>query len=169
MESTEAWRPVVGYEGLYEVSDHGRVRSIPRVDSRGRRIRGGILALTRAPSGHVGVKLSRGGVYERGKVHRMVLTAFIGPAPEGHEALHGDGDPANNRLENLRWGTRSENIRDSVRHGTHFWAKKTHCPQGHPYSPTNTHMTSDGRRMCKECGRTQLRNRRSRARERKAV
>jgi len=38
-----------------------------------------------------------------------VLEAFVGPAPEGHEGLHGDGDPANNRLDNLRWGTRSEN------------------------------------------------------------
>jgi hypothetical protein len=50
-------------------------------------------------------------------VHRLVLEAFVGPCPEGMEACHNNGDPADNRLENLRWDTRSANAKDKVRHG----------------------------------------------------
>lgn len=51
-------------------------------------------------------------------VHRLVLEAFIGPCPDGQQALHGDRDTANNRLTNLRWGTPAENAADKYRHGT---------------------------------------------------
>ena len=51
-------------------------------------------------------------------VHRLILEAFVGPCPEGMEACHNDGDPENNRPENLRWDTRAENCRDKIRHGT---------------------------------------------------
>jgi hypothetical protein len=52
------------------------------------------------------------------RVHTLVLLAFVGPCPDGMECLHGDGDPANNALSNLRWGTHKENVEDAVRHGT---------------------------------------------------
>lgn len=51
-------------------------------------------------------------------VHRLMLDAFIGPAGEGQEALHANGDPIDNRLENLSWGTRSQNVADAIKHGT---------------------------------------------------
>lgn len=158
------WRSVAGYEGIYEVSSDGRVRSLRRMDRVGRRVGGRELSIHTHPSGHQMVKLSKNGIYKQAKVHRLVLIAFAGPPPDGCEALHNDGDPANNRVENLRWGTRSENVRDRVRHGTHFWANKTHCPQGHAYDKANTHTTSDGRRMCRECLRTRARNRRAQIR-----
>lgn len=148
---SEVWKAIPGHEGRYEVSDLGRVRSLPRLDRRGRRIRGRILAIVVQPSGHHSVKLCLDGDYENAKVHRLALLAFVGQPPAGHEGLHGDGDPSNNALTNLRWGTRSENLRDSVRHGTHHWAAKTHCPQGHPYDDENTYKTSAGRRMCRTC------------------
>lgn len=148
---TERWRSLPDYEGLYEVSDLGRVKSLSRLDRKGRRVRGRLLSITTHPSGHKQVKLSRDGVYRQGKLHRLVLIAFVGPPPPACEVLHGDGDPANNRLSNLRWGSRSENLRDRVRHGVHHQAVKTHCPQRHPYDTTNTYLTSDGRRMCREC------------------
>ena len=163
MTDAEEWRPVAGYEGIYEVSSRGRVRSLPRVDSRGRRNRGRYLAVINHPSGHKQVKLSREGTSKPGKLHRIVLIAFMGPPPPGCEVLHGDGDPGNNALSNLRWGTRSENLRDAVRHGTHYWAIKTHCPQRHPYDDENTYRASDGRRMCRECLR--IRNREARAKK----
>jgi hypothetical protein len=63
--------------------------------------------------------------------HTLVLRAFRGPAPEGHESCHGNGVRNDNRLENLRWGTYRENHHDSIRHGTkphgsrHYNAKLT--------------------------------------------
>lgn len=163
MTEIEEWRSLPGYEGVYKVSNLGRVKSLARVDNRGHRVRERILSQWPHPSGHISVKLSLNGCHRLGKVHRLVLMSFVGPPPEGHEALHGDGNPANNRLENLSWGTRSENIYDRVRHGTHHMAVKTHCPQGHPYDDVNTYITRDGkRRMCRSCLR--IRNVRDRAR-----
>lgn len=51
-------------------------------------------------------------------LHRLLLEAFVGPCPPAHEALHINGDRLDNRLENLRWGTRKENVADAIRHGT---------------------------------------------------
>ncbi len=117
MQSTEKWLPVVGYEGLYEVSDRGRVRSLDRIDPLGRPRSGRVLI----PTGlkHVHVTLSVAGKKTQQAVHRLVLEAFAGPCPEWHEALHGDDDPKNNHLSNLRWGTRAENRADAVRNGRH--------------------------------------------------
>lgn len=119
---TEIWKPAVGYEGQYEVSIKGNVRSVDRVvlccgevkgqylsRKKGRNLRPG-----RMPSGHLSVALGKGNSV---CVHSLVLTTFIGEAPPKHECLHINGDPADNRLENLRWGTRSENIFDAIRHG----------------------------------------------------
>lgn len=124
---TERWLPVVGFEGLYEVSDMGRVRSLDRVlpyervDQYSgrvlqidRRRRGQLLQPGRKPSGHVSVALGRG---QSRDVHVLVLEAFVGPCPEGKEALHGNDVGNDNRLANLRWGTRSENVFDAIRNG----------------------------------------------------
>ncbi len=120
----EEWRPVVGYEGQYEVSDLGRVRSLDRVVPRRKgdkvwpmKRRGQLLRPGTMKSGHLIVVLGSG-AKTNALVHHLVLKAFVGPRLPGHESLHGDGDPANNRPGNLRWGTRAENIQDSIRHGT---------------------------------------------------
>jgi hypothetical protein len=76
------------------------------------------------PSGYHYVTLSTvgrgGGGGNRGRdyVHKIVLTTFVGPRPKGMECRHLNGDRGDNRLENLRWGTRMENLADMVRHGT---------------------------------------------------
>lgn len=120
------------------------------------------------------MKLSRDGNYKQGRVHQLVLIAFAGPAPAGCEVLHNDGNPGNNRLANLRWGTRSENLYDRVRHGVHHHAIKTHCPQNHPYDAANTYVCKGGRRHCKTClrernhARRQARNARRRELRREA-
>ena len=105
----EIWKAIPGYEGLYEVSDQGNVRTFRR-GANGRLLKPG-----RMPQGHLSVALGRGNSQ---CVHKLVLLAFVGPAPDRHECCHNNGNPADNRLENLRWGTRSDNIRDAVRHGT---------------------------------------------------
>jgi hypothetical protein len=118
-ENGERWLPVVGFEGRYEVSDHGRVRSLDRVqdtETGPRQYRGKAIQPGTVKSGHRLVVLGKG---NSRLVHALVLSAFVGPRPAGYDTLHGDGDPANNRLTNLRWGTRSENMQDAVRHGVH--------------------------------------------------
>jgi hypothetical protein len=99
-------------------------------------------------------------------VHHLVLEAFVGPRPAGHEAAHGDGDKTNNALANLRWATPKENAADRYRHGTvlfgtrHPLGRKTSCERGHPFDDANTRR-SDGRRVCRECERYRKRARRA--------
>jgi hypothetical protein len=68
--------------------------------------------------GHLAVCLVRGGRKHTRHVHRIVLEAFVGPYPEGLECCHNDGDPANNRLDNLRWDTHQATMDDMLRNGT---------------------------------------------------
>jgi hypothetical protein len=114
----ERWLSVPGWPG-YEVSDFGRVRSF-----RGRC--GGTMSASPHPmnprpgsDGRIVVRLRNGPGRQRVVgPHVLVLEAFVGPRPEGMEGCHDDGDARNNRLDNVRWDTRSENIRDMLRHGT---------------------------------------------------
>ncbi|MBQ9917779.1 MAG: NUMOD4 motif-containing HNH endonuclease [Microbacterium sp.] len=144
--------PVAGYEGEYEVSDLGRVRSLPRLDARGHRLRGRMLRATGSP--YLSVSLCQEGVPRTMQVHRLVLEVFVGPCPESCEALHGDSNPRNNRLTNLRWGTRAENNRDIVLAGHHPGRRKTTCPLGHPLIAPNLRRADArrGHRACRACG-----------------
>jgi len=151
---TETWRPVADYEGAYEVSDLGRVRSIARITSHGHRRRGVTLKPVPMPSGYLIVNLWWANQPRIWLIHRLVLIAFVGLQPDGMEALHRDGDPGNNTLSNLRWGTHSENQLDQVAHGTHANAAKDRCREGHLFDDANTY-TYPGRnkRGCRACRR----------------
>lgn len=156
MASIEAWLPVVGWEGLYEVSDQGRVRSLPRTVAFGNRTRvapSRILKPGRDLHGVLYVHLANGERRKVLRVHKLVLEAFVGPCPEGMEGCHYDDDNENNRLFNLRWDTRSANQYDQVRNGKHANARKTHCKWGHEYTPENTKVGKNGGRWCRECKR----------------
>lgn len=140
------WRPIPGYPG-YEVSDEGSVRS-----SKYRQPR--LLKPTTNPqTGYKQVYLRADGRTHTWRVHALVLLAFVGPRPEGDvQVRHLDGDRLNNRLANLAYGTRSENMRDAVEHGTHYWARQTHCAAGHEYTPANTYVQPGrNRRACRTC------------------
>jgi hypothetical protein len=114
VEETEHWLPVVGYEGFYEVSDLGRVRSVPHRDGQGRFHQGRIRRPQWSGQGkYQALFLSMNGVLKQRYVHALVLEAFVGPAPGGMECLHGDDDKTNNRLENLTWGTHAQNQKDA--------------------------------------------------------
>ena len=112
-DGAEQWRPVQGTQGRYEVSDHGRVRS----HTRGRTT---ILAGTAQGAGYraIGVTAEPGGKATTELVHRLIALTFLGepPTPEHTDVRHLDGNKDNNRLENLAWGTRSQNMQDVVRH-----------------------------------------------------
>lgn len=124
-QGSEAWRPVVTFEGYYEVSDFGRVRSIDRTLSSGRHRRGKMLSPKTSKSGHQSLCLCRGGTKSWHGVHRIVLTAFKGPPPAlGMEGEHNNGIPSDNRLGNLRWDTPKGNAADRVIHGTEMFGMK---------------------------------------------
>jgi len=146
-DTPERWLSIPGYEGRYDVSDLGRVRSWvqhggphilkPWLDHRGYRI----------------VNLGRGA---HRKIHLLVLLAFVGPQPAGLVTRHLDGDPAHNHLGNLLYDTQSENRLDAVRHGTDHNTAKTHCPSNHEYDAANTYIYPNGRRGCRICARDAL-------------
>lgn len=113
----EEWRAVVGATG-YEVSDHGRVRSLPRVTCDGKRLRGQMRKAMLHWSGHVYVAIWINGKGRNRYIHGLVLEAFVGPCPPGEECRHLNGVANDNTLKNLAWGTHSENMRDRTPHGT---------------------------------------------------
>lgn len=85
--------------------------------------------------------------------HRITLWLETGLL--GADARHGCQQRSCLNPDHLSWGSRSDNLRDSVRDGTHVWANKTHCPSGHEYNEENTRMYG-GRRYCKPCNRIQV-------------
>ena len=111
------------------------------------------------PKGYYRVRFARDGKMINASVHRVVLEAFVGPCPEGHEACHNNGNPSDNRLENLRWDTKSANALDRVRDGRDVHARLTHCPNEHEYTPENTDRRPDGSRRCRACHRARERAR----------
>lgn len=109
----EIWKPVVGYEGLYEVSNIGRVRSLARIvecnGGRKRKLKTRILRQSCAPSGYYMVTLHKKGKQKSGLVHRLVCEAFI-PKPLGKDEVnHKDENSKNNNATNLEWVTAKEN------------------------------------------------------------
>jgi len=155
-ELSERWASVTGWEGFYEVSDLGRVRSVDRYITNGGKpylSSGRILKPGRGARGHLYVNFWQHSTPVTKYVHRLVLETFVGPAPEGTEGCHRNGDPSDNAVSNLEWGTHSENMRDMVEHGRNN-AGKTHCPQGHEYSTENTYVDPGrGGRYCRICMR----------------
>lgn len=114
----EEWRWVVGYEGRYEVSDLGRIRSwLNRGGGRTAPVEPAVSKTTRNYSGYHVVALSSSGVRKQHRLHCLVLEAFVGPRPEGFHGCHHDDDKENNRLENLSWKSVGDNIRDKEANG----------------------------------------------------
>jgi len=106
--------PVPGYP-KYLVTDHGHIWS-----SRS----GKFLKPIRDRNGYLYVHLHSRAMF----VHRLVLLAFVGPCPEGYQTRHLNGEPADDRLMNLVWGTKAENDKDRIRHGTQarFQGERNH-------------------------------------------
>lgn len=155
IDPAEEWRPIPGFEGYYRVSSHGRVESVRRHGARG-----GLISVAIANTGYPTVSLFRDGEHVMRQVHALIAAAFFGPRPPGMEVRHLDGNKLHCVVSNLAYGTRSENQRDRLRHGTHHQANKTYCPQGHPYDEANTRRSS-GRRDCRACHRESDRKRRA--------
>lgn len=120
----ETWLPVVGFEGIYEVSDLGKVKSLARVVSASNRevnYTEKILRTETLKRGYQRVCLCDHTKRVKKLVHVLVAEAFIGPRPIDMEVCHNNGDGSDNSLSNIRWDTRTSNTRDRIRHGTHNW------------------------------------------------
>lgn len=159
MDSLVEWRTHPRFIH-YEVSSDGRVRSKTRwVDRGGPRparspLQGRTLKLWNSKAGYLQATVFVDKAPRCSLVHRLVCETFHGPAPTpDHEVRHLNGDRHDNRAENLCWGTASENARDTVLHGTHPHARKTHCVRGHEFSAENTYRPKRGGRHCRECDR----------------
>lgn len=161
----ETWLPVAGFEGIYDVSNFGRVRSW--YERCGRYKRGALADAPRVMSptpsaGYPAVILVRAETTKRMKVHWLVARAFL-PVPmfKGAEIRHLDGNRANAHVSNLTYGTHSENMHDSIRHGTHVSGFKlmerpplrTHCVRGHPYARREVLAGGGTHGVCRVCAR----------------
>ena len=157
----EIWLPAKGFEDFYEVSDHGRVRSLDRTvwDERGywKSVRGRVLQQPLSGM-YPSVTLHQNPLPPKKiRVHLLVLETFVSMRPTGMHACHYDDNPLNNRLDNLRWDTPLANRMDEIRNGKNRNANKTHCRRGHEYTTVNTieaHRGNGNRfRTCRECAR----------------
>jgi len=106
MVTQERWKPAVGFEGWYDVSNLGNVK---RVKPGKGTIAGKILKPYTPTLGYCSVRLSTEGKQRTIAIHRLVMTTFVGPCPNGKEVNHMDGNKTNNHLENLEYITHSEN------------------------------------------------------------
>lgn len=152
---SEVWKEIPGYGGVYQASSLGRIRSLPRLSVNGKSLQGRILRQSDRPRDYRSVNLYPDGRHETRLVHQLVCAAFHGARPdELPHTRHLDGNPSNNVPENLRWGTGRENSLDSVRHGTHWPARKDACPSGHAFTDDNTYRYRSNARVCKTCERS---------------
>lgn len=154
----EEWRDIAGYEGIYQVSSYGNVRSLDRVVQTKigpQKWRGKLLRHRISNCGYVRYSLRKNGETTDKLAHHLVLENFVGPRPKGMEGCHNDGNKLNNNLTNLRWDTSTANNYDLVKHGTHYWASKTHCNHGHNLFPENLTRVGirNGARQCLSCNR----------------
>lgn len=145
----ERWLPVLGYEGVYDVSDFGRVRRLNEFGQPRRAMS------TFLNNGRMLVNLTMNGETTLRQVSVLVAEAFIGARPEGLWCCHNDGNPANNRPGNLRWDSPAANYHDMERHGTNPNRNRTHCPGNHLLAAPNLKRApvARGHRSCLACGR----------------
>lgn len=117
----ERWKSIVAYQAYYEVSNHGRVRSLDRVvkypNASDRHMSGRILTHRLDNYGYPVVNLSVERDHKTFKIHRLVLTAFVGDPEDESVCMHLDNNPENNSLDNLRWGTSADNNRQCIEDG----------------------------------------------------
>jgi hypothetical protein len=161
----ENWHPVLGCEGLYAASNHGRIKSLARITSDGKQLRERLLPGSPDKLGRLDVRLHYPDGPKTRRIHQLIMEAFAGLPEPGMEVRHLDGNPANNRWApgstdeevrtaggNLIYGTHAQNMADMIEHGTTN-RRFTHCPQGHEYTEENTIIYASGSRGCLECKR----------------
>jgi len=107
----EIWKDIKDYEGVYQISNSLNMRKISGPKNKN-------IKFQRDRDGYLHVGLTRNKIRKFYLVHRLLMETFIGPCPKGMECRHLDGNPQNNKLNNLCWGSHSDNEKDKIRHGT---------------------------------------------------
>lgn len=118
----EIWKPINGWEGLYEISSFGRLKACEKnirgVNDSKRRIKERVINSYKNQTDYLCARLWLNKKITTVQIHTLVLETFKGPRPKGMIGLHNDGNHRNNRLSNLRWGTYKENSQDAIHHKT---------------------------------------------------
>jgi len=155
----ETWRTPPGWEGLIEVSDLGRIRTLDRVDVR--KHKSGSSYEKFVPGRTLDIKPNKGSRYpetcvkgRKVRLHVLVAAAFLGPPTDDtHLVRHLDDNPLNNIPSNLAYGTTKDNSSDRWRNGKA--QLKTHCKRGHEFTDENTHVSRTRKgwlvRKCRTC------------------
>lgn len=127
----EVWKDIKGYEGLYQVSNLGRVRSLNkntitynRWGKFERTVKGRILRINQNKLGYCYINLYKEHRCSKFKVHRLVANAFIPSQKDKLEVNHIDGNKTNNKINNLEWCNRSENMKHAIKNGLSKGRKK---------------------------------------------
>lgn len=147
----ETWKEIEGYEGFYQVSDQGRVKSLPRKDAIGRLVKERPLKTPTNSDGYPALLLCRDSSQAHFLVHRLVATAFI-PNPENKPVVnHKNGIKTDNRVENLEWATYSENNQHAWNTGLQvvtddFRKKRSESRKGKRHSEETRKKMSESRR-----------------------
>lgn len=122
---SEVWKPVCGYQGWYEVSRTGLVRSVDRITSNGRLRRGKTLSPITTQHGYLVVNLNRNGTSKQRFIHELVLESFVGPKPIGMVCCHGVQGQQVNCVENLSYKTQAENLGPDRNRDRDYTSKQT--------------------------------------------
>lgn len=121
----EIWKDIKGYEGLYQISNLGRVKSLDRI-SKGRKYKSKILSIQKNKNGYQTITLYDCSNYKGFTIHRLVALSFI-PNPQNKKCVnHKDGNKENNKVTNLEWVTHSENMKHAFDKGLNFVTKENH-------------------------------------------
>ena len=108
----------------YQITKYGRVWSNPRISLQGNKLKG-LWLKSETTKGYFRVVLCKNNKPHKRYIHRLVLETYVSSCPKEMEACHGNGNRQDNRLENLRWDTKSNNQQDSIRHGTFVRGEKS--------------------------------------------
>ncbi len=150
-EQSENWVAIKGYEGLYEVSDLGNVRSL----ISNKLLKQSLTGPEEETWPRLKVRLYKNKKGTQFKVHQLVARHFISHTDDRF-VLHRNGDRMNNKVTNLYFGTSSDNTKDAITHGTNANKNKNDCPLGHALVGNNLveaelKRRGGGHRMCRSC------------------
>lgn len=160
----ELFRTVCGYEGKYEVSNMGNVRSLSRSTlgrwGKMKTSPGRMLKPSISNVGYLRIDLCQGGKPKHHSVHRLVAIAFVPNKHSKGTVNHINGNKLDNRADNLEWATPKEQTSHAKKNGllnpskgdNHPRRKQTECIHGHKFTKDNTYLINGKYRQCKQCG-----------------